>query len=48
MFINSSSTFQSKILQTAIEIDESYKKYIQSREKIVSPFSETSCSIIKT
>jgi hypothetical protein len=35
-------------LQTAIEIDESYKEYIQSREKIVSPFAGTSCSIIKT
>jgi UDP-N-acetyl-D-mannosaminuronic acid dehydrogenase len=33
MFINSSSTLQSKILQTAIEIDESYKEYIQSRDK---------------
>ena len=33
MFINSSNTLKSKILQTAIEIDESYKEYIQSREK---------------
>lgn len=32
MFINSSNTLKSKILQTAIEIDESYKEYIQSRE----------------
>jgi UDP-N-acetyl-D-mannosaminuronic acid dehydrogenase len=33
MFINSSNTLKSKILQTAIEIDESYKEYIQSRDK---------------
>ena len=33
MFINSSITLKSKILQTAIEIDESYKEYIQSRDK---------------
>jgi UDP-N-acetyl-D-mannosaminuronic acid dehydrogenase len=32
MFINSSNTLRSKILQTAIEIDESYREYIQSRE----------------
>lgn len=48
MFINSSNTLKSKILQTAIEIDESYKEYIQSRENIVSPFSKTSYSVINT
>ena len=32
MFINSSNTIKSKILQAAIEIDEDYKEYIQSRE----------------
>ncbi len=46
MFINSSNTLKSKILQTAIEIDESYKEYIQSREKPASPFAEASYSII--
>jgi UDP-N-acetyl-D-mannosaminuronic acid dehydrogenase len=48
MFINSSNTLKSKILQTAIEIDESYKEYIQSREKIVSPSSKTSYNVLNT
>ena len=33
MFINSSNTIKSKILQAAMEIDEEYREYIQSREK---------------
>ena len=33
MFINSSKTIRSKILQAAMEIDEEYREYIQSREK---------------
>jgi len=33
MFINSSNTIRSKILQAAVEIDEDYREYIQSREK---------------
>ena len=33
MFINSSNTIRSKILQAAMEIDEHYREYIQSREK---------------
>jgi hypothetical protein len=33
MFINSSTTIRSKILQAAMEIDEDYREYIQSREK---------------
>ena len=33
MFINSSNTIKSKILQAAMEIDEDYRAYIQSREK---------------
>ncbi|WP_148687189.1 NAD(P)-binding domain-containing protein [Candidatus Nitrosocosmicus hydrocola] len=33
MFINSSNTIKSKILQAAMEIDEDYREYIQSREK---------------
>jgi UDP-N-acetyl-D-mannosaminuronic acid dehydrogenase len=33
MFVNSSNTIKSKILQAAMEIDEDYKEYIQSREK---------------
>ena len=33
MFINSSNTIRSKILQAAIEIDEDYREYIQNRDK---------------
>ena len=33
MFINSSNTIKSKILQAAMEIDEDYREYIQNREK---------------
>jgi len=33
MFINSSNSIRSKILQAAIEIDEDYREYIQRREK---------------
>ena len=32
MFVNSSNTIKSKILQAAIEIDEDYRKYIQKRD----------------
>jgi UDP-N-acetyl-D-mannosaminuronic acid dehydrogenase len=33
MFVNSSNTIKSKILQAAMEIDDEYREYIQSREK---------------
>jgi len=33
MFINSSNTIRSKILQAAIAIDEDYREYIQNRDK---------------
>jgi len=33
MFVNSSNTIKSKILQAAMEIDDDYREYIQSREK---------------
>ena len=33
MFINSSNTIKSKILQAAMEIDEDYRENIQRREK---------------
>ncbi|MDQ4073237.1 MAG: hypothetical protein M3162_02910, partial [Thermoproteota archaeon] len=33
MFINSSNTMKSKILQAAMEIDEDYREYIQRRDK---------------
>ena len=32
MFVNSSNTIKSKILQAAMEIDEDYREYIKSRE----------------
>src|SRR4051794_22811973 len=38
MFVNSSNTIKSKILQAAMEIDEDYKEYIQSRESKNSSF----------
>ena len=33
MFINSSNTMKSKILQAAMEIDEDYREYLQRREE---------------
>jgi len=33
MFINSSNSIKSKILQAAMEIDEDYREHVQSREK---------------
>jgi len=38
MFVNSSNTIKSKILQAAIEIDEDYREYIQRRESENSSF----------
>jgi UDP-N-acetyl-D-mannosaminuronic acid dehydrogenase len=38
MFINSSNTIKSKILQAAIGIDEDYKQYIQRREEKSNTF----------
>jgi hypothetical protein len=46
MFINSSNTIKSKILQAAIGIDEDYKEYIQRREDYKLLSSEKSCNII--
>jgi nucleotide sugar dehydrogenase len=37
MFINSSNAMKIKILQAATEIDECYRNYIQSREKMAIP-----------
>jgi UDP-N-acetyl-D-mannosaminuronic acid dehydrogenase len=48
MFVNSSNTIKSKILQAAIEIDEDYKEYIQRREKYKSISSENNCNIINS
>jgi UDP-N-acetyl-D-mannosaminuronate dehydrogenase len=32
MFVNSSNTMKSKILQAAMEIDEDYREYIKNRD----------------
>jgi UDP-N-acetyl-D-mannosaminuronic acid dehydrogenase len=34
MFVNSSNTIKSKILQAAMEIDEEYREYIKERDKL--------------
>jgi UDP-N-acetyl-D-mannosaminuronate dehydrogenase len=41
MFINSSNTIRSKILQAAMEIDESYREYIQNRDS-----KDNSCPLL--
>ena len=48
MFVNSSNTIKSKILQAAIEIDEDYKEYIQRREKYTTLHYDDNGSLIKT
>ena len=48
MFINSSNTIKSKILQAAMEIDESYREYIQNRDRYLSTNLGDSYDIIKT
>ena len=48
MFVNSSNTIKSKILQAAMEIDEDYKEYIQSREKCTTLHYDNNGSLIKT
>ncbi len=46
MFINSSNTMKSKILQAAMEIDENYRDYIRNRDGYNSKRQE-SCDYIK-
>ena len=48
MFVNSSNTIKSKILQAAMEIDEDYREYIQSREKYLTLHYDSNGSLIKT
>jgi len=48
MFVNSSNTIKSKILQAAMEIDEDYKEYIQRREKHTTLHYDDNGSLIKT
>jgi UDP-N-acetyl-D-mannosaminuronic acid dehydrogenase len=48
MFVNSSNLIKSKILQAAMEIDDSYREYIQNRDHIAPNNIGDSCSLIKT
>jgi len=48
MFVNSSNTIKSKILQAAMAIDEDYKEYIQRREKYTTLHYDDNGSLIKT
>jgi UDP-N-acetyl-D-mannosaminuronate dehydrogenase len=48
MFVNSSNTIKSKILQAAMEIDDDYREYIQRREKYVGLHYDNNESLIKT
>jgi hypothetical protein len=47
MFLNSSKSIKSKILEAAIQIDEDYKKYRQTKEtglcKYAASASKTIC-----
>src|SRR6476619_3049802 len=47
MFINSSNTIRSKILQAAVEIDEDYREYIQSAKELNKSCEVKDCEIIK-
>jgi hypothetical protein len=48
MFVNSSNTIRSKILQAAMEIDEDYREYIQNRDRYNTPYALESKDIIRT
>jgi UDP-N-acetyl-D-mannosaminuronic acid dehydrogenase len=48
MFVNSSNLIKSKILQAAMEIDDSYREYIQNRDQITPNNIGDSSSLIKT
>ena len=47
MFINSSNTIRSKILQAAMEIDEDYREYFQNAKELSKSCEEKDCEIIK-
>jgi UDP-N-acetyl-D-mannosaminuronic acid dehydrogenase len=47
MFINSSNTIRSKILEAALEIDEDYREYIQNRDKYTLTNPQTNCNVMK-
>jgi len=48
MFVNSSNTIKSKILQAAMEIDEDYKEYIKNRDKQITLCPTDNQRMIKT
>jgi UDP-N-acetyl-D-mannosaminuronic acid dehydrogenase len=47
MFINSSNTIKSKILQAAMEIDEEYREYFQNTKEPNKSNEESDCEMIK-
>jgi UDP-N-acetyl-D-mannosaminuronic acid dehydrogenase len=47
MFINSSNTIKSKILQAAMEIDEDYREYFHNIDESTAACKEKDCEIIK-
>jgi len=47
MFINSSNTIKSKILQAAMEIDEDYREYFHNGRDSTSSRKDKDCEIIK-
>jgi UDP-N-acetyl-D-mannosaminuronic acid dehydrogenase len=47
MFINSSNTIKSKILQAAMEIDEDYREYFHNGRDSTSSCKDKDCEIIK-
>ena len=47
MFVNSSNTIKSKILQAAMEIDEDYREYFQNAKEFNKSCEEKDCEIIK-
>jgi UDP-N-acetyl-D-mannosaminuronate dehydrogenase len=48
MFVNSSNTIKSKILQAAMEIDENYREYIQNRDNHSTSWPIDNKGMIKT
>jgi UDP-N-acetyl-D-mannosaminuronic acid dehydrogenase len=47
MFINSSNTIKSKILQAAMEIDEDYRSYFHNVDEAKKSCEENNCEILK-
>jgi UDP-N-acetyl-D-mannosaminuronic acid dehydrogenase len=47
MFVNSSNTIKSKILQAAMEIDDEYREYFQNAKELNKSSELKDCEIIK-